>query len=73
MGGRAELKTLSFDNRAEWRAWLEGNHGSSPSIQLAIVKKGPKKPGVTYEEAVQEAICFGWIDSRANVLDEDHF
>lgn len=68
-----ELETVRVGSRAEWRAWLERNHDSSPSIQLAIVKKGSKKRGVTYEEAVQEAICFGWIDSRANVLDEDHF
>jgi uncharacterized protein YdeI (YjbR/CyaY-like superfamily) len=72
MPGKREL-TVRVGSRAEWRAWLERNHDSSPSIQLAIVKKGSKKRGVTYEEAVQEAICFGWIDSKANVLDEDHF
>jgi len=71
--GKRELETIRVGSRAEWRAWLERNHDSSPSIQLAIVKKGSEKRGVTYEEAVQEAICFGWIDSRANVLDEDHF
>jgi uncharacterized protein YdeI (YjbR/CyaY-like superfamily) len=73
MRGSRELETVRVGSRAEWRAWLESNHDSSPSIQLAIVKKGSKKRGVAYEEAVQEAICFGWIDSRANVLDEDHF
>jgi uncharacterized protein YdeI (YjbR/CyaY-like superfamily) len=70
---KTELKTLKFDNRAEWREWLARSHDSSPSVQLAVVKKGSKKRGVTYEEAVQEAICFGWIDSRANILDENYF
>lgn len=72
-GERKRPEMVRVGSRVEWREWLERNHDRSPSIQLAVVKKGSRKGGVAYVEAVEEAICFGWIDSRANVLDEDHF
>jgi uncharacterized protein YdeI (YjbR/CyaY-like superfamily) len=60
-------------DRMEWRAWLESNHASSTGIWLVIFKKGSGSTGVSYEEAVEEALCFGWIDSRTLSLDENRF
>jgi uncharacterized protein YdeI (YjbR/CyaY-like superfamily) len=57
-------------SRAEWRAWLQENHGQSSGVWLVSFKKGTGKPRFEYEEAVEEALCFGWIDSKPNKLDE---
>jgi uncharacterized protein YdeI (YjbR/CyaY-like superfamily) len=53
---------LHFPDRDEWRRWLEANHASETEAWLAILKKQSPRPGVYYEEAVEEAVCFGWID-----------
>lgn len=60
------------DPRA-WRAWLRRHHHASPGVWLVISKKGARQPGVTYVEAVEEALCFGWIDSTPNTLDAEHY
>lgn len=60
-------------DRDEWRAWLEDNHAGASGVWLIIHKKGNDQPGVTYEEAVEEALCFGWIDSVTNRLDGERF
>ena len=60
-------------DRAAWRRWLERHHASSGPVWLALLKKGSRAPGVTYEEAVLEALCFGWIDSTAGRIDDDHY
>jgi uncharacterized protein YdeI (YjbR/CyaY-like superfamily) len=57
--------------RAEWRAWLEDNHGTSRGVWLVSWKKHTGNPAVAYEEAVEEALCFGWIDGVLNRVDED--
>ena len=57
--------------RADWRAWLAANHASVPGVWLASWKRGTGRPAVPYEEAVEEALCFGWIDSTVNTLDEE--
>jgi uncharacterized protein YdeI (YjbR/CyaY-like superfamily) len=67
------LEMVHAKDRGMWRAWLEKHHRDSPGVRLAISKKKRKKHSVSYEEAVEEAICFGWIDSRANRLDDDQF
>lgn len=64
---------LTPASRAEWRAWLESNHGSCTGVLLVTLKKNGEGPGVRYEEAVEEALAFGWIDSRVNALDERSF
>ena len=56
-------------SRADWRAWLSENHGQSTGVWLVSFKKGTGKPRFEYEEAVEEALCFGWIDSKPNKLD----
>lgn len=57
--------------RAEWRSWLDQNHTRTQGIWLVIFKKATGKPRVDYDEAVEEALCFGWIDSKPNKLDEE--
>jgi uncharacterized protein YdeI (YjbR/CyaY-like superfamily) len=57
--------------RAEWRAWLEQHHTQTQGIWLITYKKGTGKSRFEYSEAVEEALCFGWIDSKPNKLDEE--
>jgi uncharacterized protein YdeI (YjbR/CyaY-like superfamily) len=56
--------------RAEWRAWLMAHHTRAEGVWLVSYKKATGKPRVEYEDAVEEAIAFGWIDSKANKLDD---
>jgi uncharacterized protein YdeI (YjbR/CyaY-like superfamily) len=67
------LPRLSFRNRDEWHAWLKENHRTSSGIYLVYYKKASRQPTITYEEAVQEALSFGWIDSTAHALDRDRY
>lgn len=67
------VKTFHAKTRKEWRKWLEKNHQSETSIWLIIYKKGSKTPSVYYPEAVDEALCFGWIDSKPNKRDENSY
>ncbi len=57
-------------SRAGWRAWLHANHATSPGVRLVIHKKGSPTPNLSTAEAVEEALCFGWIDSTGRTLDE---
>jgi uncharacterized protein YdeI (YjbR/CyaY-like superfamily) len=66
-------KPRLFKDRAAWRAWLEKNHDKADEIWLAYYKKGAGKASVTYEEALQEALCFGWIDSVINRIDDERY
>ena len=58
-------------SRAEWRAWLEANHRDSAGVWLVSWKKRAARPTVAYEEAVEEALCYGWIDGVYNRVDDD--
>jgi uncharacterized protein YdeI (YjbR/CyaY-like superfamily) len=62
-----------FPNREEWRRWLEENHSSKEETWVIIHKKKSGKKGLTYQEAVEEAICFGWIDSKMQSIDASRF
>lgn len=62
---------LIFSDRDEWRAWLEINAGISEGIWVGYFKKHTGKKSVTYNEAVEEAICFGWIDSLIKRVDDN--
>ena len=57
--------------RQEWREWLAANHATSPGIWLVAYKKATGKPRVEYDEIVEEALCFGWVDSKGNKLDDE--
>lgn len=68
-----ERELLVFSSAAEWRAWLEVHGAESTGVQLALGKKGSGIPSVSYLEALETALCFGWIDGQRNRLDETHF
>ena len=68
-----EELTLTFASAAEWEAWLEANHDSADGVWLKIAKKGSGKTTVTIAEALDLCLCFGWIDSNRNALDDDYF
>jgi uncharacterized protein YdeI (YjbR/CyaY-like superfamily) len=67
------MKTLYVTTRAEWRAWLAKNGETCREIWLVYYKKGSDKTRIPYGDAVEEAICFGWIDGKIMRLDEDRF
>jgi uncharacterized protein YdeI (YjbR/CyaY-like superfamily) len=60
-------------DRAAWRAWLAENHDSVAGIWLIYYKKESGKPRVAYDEAVEEALCYGWVDSRPNAIDDERY
>jgi uncharacterized protein YdeI (YjbR/CyaY-like superfamily) len=66
-------KTTSASNRSEWRAWLEKHHATETEIWLVYYKKGCDKQSVTYLESLEEALCFGWIDSLIQKIDEEKY
>lgn len=68
-----DLPILLFAAPADLEAWLEGNHAVSDGVWLKIAKKGAAVPSVTYGEALELALCFGWIDSQKRGHDEQHF
>jgi uncharacterized protein YdeI (YjbR/CyaY-like superfamily) len=64
---------LYFANREEWRSWLENNHATGKEAWLLHYKKGSGKPGISYEDAVEEALCFGWIDGLLRSIDDEKY
>jgi uncharacterized protein YdeI (YjbR/CyaY-like superfamily) len=68
----AELpeNALLAESRAAWRKWLQKNHARKEGVWLATNKKNSGKPHLDYGEAVEEALCFGWVDSKGQALDE---
>lgn len=69
----ADHSILYLDDAAAWREWLADNHDSAAGVRLAIAKKNSGHSSPTYAEAVDAALCFGWIDARRNSLDDTHF
>ncbi|MBD2232016.1 YdeI/OmpD-associated family protein [Phormidium tenue] len=63
--------SVQVESRAEWREWLAANHTRPAGIWLITYKKRSGRPYVSYDEVVEEALCFGWIDSKGNKLDDD--
>jgi uncharacterized protein YdeI (YjbR/CyaY-like superfamily) len=68
-----QLDTFHGTDRKEWRQWLEKNHRSSLGVWLIYNKVKSGKQSVRYSEAVKEALCFGWIDSKVKSLDEERY
>jgi uncharacterized protein YdeI (YjbR/CyaY-like superfamily) len=64
---------IHFKSAAEWRNWLAKNHAKEESLFLIIYRKESGVPSVYYSEAVDEAICFGWIDSKINKRDAESY
>ena len=68
-----ELPIRLFSDRGELESWLEKSHDSSAGVWLKIAKKGTGERSVTYAEALELALCFGWIDSQKRGFDATHF
>jgi len=68
-----ELGYIHFKNRKELREWLQNNYDSSPGVWMVYYKKHTEKEGVKYDEALDEALCFGWIDSLVKRIDEEKY
>jgi len=67
------MKTLYVEDRGKWREWLEANHKQATEVWLVHYKMETGRPQVEYEAAVEEAICFGWIDGKVRKLDEARY
>lgn len=68
-----DLETFYPTNRQEWREWLIENHRLKQSIWLVCYKKKTNMPTLSWSEAVEEALCFGWIDSTRNTVNDEKF
>ncbi|WP_414566371.1 MULTISPECIES: YdeI/OmpD-associated family protein [unclassified Anabaena] len=68
-----QLESIYASDRISWREWLFNNHLTSPGIWLIYYKIKSGQPSIKYSEAVKEALCFGWIDSKVKSLDEDRY
>jgi uncharacterized protein YdeI (YjbR/CyaY-like superfamily) len=64
---------LYFTDRKDWREWLEKHHSSEQEIWLIYYKKHSGKPRIAYNDAVEEALCFGWIDGKIKKINEDYY
>ncbi|MGZ8600270.1 MAG: YdeI/OmpD-associated family protein [Actinomycetota bacterium] len=64
---------VEFATQRAWERWLEGHHASASSVWIRVAKKGSGIRSVTRDEAVESALCFGWIDGQARSLDERTF
>ena len=64
---------LYFKNRQEWRSWLSQNHDKVNSSWLTFYKKNSHKKGISLEESVEEALCFGWIDGKLRRIDDERY
>ena len=69
----SEPELLELPDRAAWRRWLSRNHGRGRGVWLVIHKQGATTGSLTYEDAVREALCFGWIDSTAGSIDGERY
>jgi uncharacterized protein YdeI (YjbR/CyaY-like superfamily) len=67
------VKPTFFATPEEMRAWLQANHATAPELWLGLYKKGSKKAGVSLSEAVDQALCFGWIDSLSRGIDDESY
>ena len=68
-----EAELLYVTNGREWRDWLKRHYKSEKEVWLVYYKKHTGKPRISYNDAVEEALCFGWIDSTVKTIDEDRY
>lgn len=66
-------KKLYVASRSQWRSWLRTNHKTAKEIWLIYYKKNSEKPRIPYNDAVEEALCFGWIDSIVKAIDDKKY
>jgi uncharacterized protein YdeI (YjbR/CyaY-like superfamily) len=72
MGGVEPLATF-FATPKEWRRWLEKHHATASELSVGFYKKGSGRPSITWPEAVDEALCFGWIDGVRRTIDDESY
>lgn len=70
---KADIETFSPASKKQWRAWLKKNHVKKDSVWLIYYKLKSGMPTISWSEAVDEALCFGWIDSKALSIDEEKY
>lgn len=70
---RDQVETIELSGRAEWRAWLEQHHATSHGVWLIMQKKGSSREGLHLLDAVEEALCFGWIDTHPETIDSERY
>lgn len=68
-----EVETYCPQSRTDWRQWLKKNHQSKQSVWLVYYSKKSNHPSISWSEAVDEALCFGWIDSTKKTIDDSSF
>ena len=68
-----KLKTLDVRSRQEWREWLAARHASEAEIWLVFHKRHTAQESISYDDAIDEALCFGWVDSLVKRLDLDRY
>jgi len=76
LGGMGDVSTdpvIAFESQGTWEAWLEEHHSTSTGVWLKIAKKASGIPTVTHAEALDAALCYGWIDGQRNRLDDQWF
>jgi uncharacterized protein YdeI (YjbR/CyaY-like superfamily) len=67
------MKTLHVETLAQWRTWLAGHHKSASEVWLVFHKRHTGSVSIAYEDAIAEALCFGWVDSLIKRLDDERF
>jgi uncharacterized protein YdeI (YjbR/CyaY-like superfamily) len=67
------LEAQLFTTARQWRTWLERNHTKKSEIWIKFAKKGSGKKSITYDQALDEALCFGWIDTLVKRFDDDYY
>jgi uncharacterized protein YdeI (YjbR/CyaY-like superfamily) len=73
MPPKPELPQILFADAGAWTAWLEQEHASAPGVWMRIAKKGAAEASVQYPEALNVALCFGWIDGQKKSIDEHYW
>jgi uncharacterized protein YdeI (YjbR/CyaY-like superfamily) len=66
-----DAERVHAENVAAWRAWLAAHHGSAAGVWLVSWKSATGRPRLSYDDAVEQALCFGWVDSKGRTLDDE--
>jgi uncharacterized protein YdeI (YjbR/CyaY-like superfamily) len=73
MAGGDDLPRLTFASQADWETWLAAQHAQAHGVWIKIAKKATGIPSVSHAEALESALCYGWIDGQRNSLDDTYF
>jgi uncharacterized protein YdeI (YjbR/CyaY-like superfamily) len=72
-GESTRVGGIAFATVSDWESWLEENHATSDGVSVKFAKKASGRESIGFPEAVDSALCFGWIDGRRNALDDDYY